>query len=93
MRSKKISLTRDKKTGRRKEWLVRYYGEYNPATDTQRRYSKAFKLKIDAENFMRQKIQELDEGLPRDEVNLTLEQLWGKYERTQRNKLCQYPNL
>lgn len=87
MRQKRICISKDTKTGRKKPWLVRWWGEYDPATDNQRRYSKSFARKIDAENYMRQKIQEFDDGLPRDEVNLTLEKLWDKYERTQRNRL------
>ena len=33
------------------------------------------------------KIQEFDEGLPRDEVNLTLERLWEKFERSQKGNM------
>ena len=78
-----ISLTKDTRSIRKKPWLVRWPGEYNPITDKQRRYSKSFAKKKEAEAFMAQKIQDFDAGLPRDEVHLTLKKLWNKFERSQ----------
>lgn len=83
----KVSLTKDSRSIRKKPWLVRWPGEYNPITDKQRRYSKSFARKKDAEAFKEQKERDLDAGLPRDEVNLTLEKLWLKFERSQRGLL------
>lgn len=33
------------------EPFVRWFGEYDPATGKQRRYSKSFRLKVEAEEF------------------------------------------
>jgi hypothetical protein len=45
----KIGLYRDPR--KEKQWVVRWYGEYEPATGREKRYSKSFKLKRDAEEF------------------------------------------
>ena len=89
MDSANITLTKDERSTRKKPWLVRWSGEYNPVTDKQKRYSKSFKRKEDAKAFMAQKVHDFDMGLPRDEVNLTLEKLWGKFERSQRGQLTE----
>ncbi len=87
MNNRNISLTKDTRSIRKKPWLVRWTGEYNPITDKQKRYSKSFAKKKDAEAFIAQKVQDFDAGLPRDEVSLTLEKLWNKFERSQKGLL------
>ena len=60
----KISLYRDPR--KTLSWVVRWYGELDPATGKQRRYSRAFKLKRDAEDFQADKQKEFREGGRRD---------------------------
>ncbi|NLW84400.1 MAG: site-specific integrase [Phycisphaerae bacterium] len=87
MNAPQLSLSRDSRSIRKKPWLVRWKGEYNPITDKQKRYSKSFAKRKDAEAFMALKSQEFDEGLPRDQVNLTLERFWEKFERSQKGTM------
>jgi len=44
------------------------YGEYDPATGKQRRYSKSFRLKVEAEEFQAAKRKETDQGVRRDKA-------------------------
>lgn len=67
----KIGVYRDPR--KKKPWIVRWYGEYEPAIGKQRRYSKSFRLKADAEEFQAAKRQEARQGLQRDRTpNVTL---------------------
>lgn len=68
---KKVSLYRDDKCGAVK-WRVRWYGKYDPKKGKEKRYSKTFDLKRDAERFQKQKEREFDKGIPRDPSNDTL---------------------
>ena len=52
--------------GKPKPWVIRWYGEYDPETGKQRRYSKAYKLKLEAEEFQAEKQAELNRGGRRD---------------------------
>ena len=61
----KIGLYRDPRN-KNKPWIVRWFGEYDPATGKERRYSKAFRLKVEAEEFRAAKIQEFGQGTKRD---------------------------
>lgn len=61
----KIGLYKDPRNTN-KPWVVRWYGEYDPATGKQRRYNKSFRLKAAAEEFQAAKMQEFGQGLPRD---------------------------
>ena len=47
-------------------WVCRWYGEYDPASGQRRRYSKAFRLRRDAERFRAAKQVELDNGTVND---------------------------
>ncbi len=60
----KISLCKDKR--KKRPWVVRWFGEYNSATGKKRRYSRSFRLKVDAEEFQKAKTQEFDRGCKRD---------------------------
>jgi integrase len=62
----KIGVYRDPR--KKKPWVVRWYGEYDPATGKQRRYSKSFRLKAEAEEFQAAKRQEVNEGTRRDKM-------------------------
>ncbi len=62
----KIGIYKDPRNKKR-PWVVRWYGEYEPSTGKQRRYSKAFRLKVEAEQFQASKRKEFSEGtIPRD---------------------------
>ncbi len=60
------------KTPKGIHWLVRWYGDFNPATGKQRRYSKTFTRKVDAIKFQEQKKAEFGQGVERDPSNETL---------------------
>lgn len=62
----KISIGCDKRS-KKKPWVCRWSGEYNPDTGKSKRYAKGFKLKVDAENFAAQKTVEFSHGGRRDE--------------------------
>lgn len=57
----KVGLYRDPR--KRKPWAVRWFGEHDPASGKQRRYSKSFRLKAEAEGFQAEKRQELGRGV------------------------------
>ena len=63
-----------------KPWVVRWFGEYDPATGKQKRYSKSFKLKRDAEAFQLQKEVEFGQGQRRDKPEeITLKDFCRSY--------------
>ncbi len=59
-----IGLYRDPR--RKKPWVVRWQGEYNPATGKQKFYSKAFRTKAEAEDFKSEQRHQFNKGVPRD---------------------------
>ena len=75
----KISIQKDTRPNRTKPYLVRWTVEYNPHTGKQKRYSKSFAKRKNAEYFCQQKQDELGSGLSRDEVNITLKELCDKF--------------
>lgn len=78
--TKKIGLYRCE-TDSGVQWRVRWYGRYDPKTGRQKRYSKTFKLKKDAERFQSKKKNELDKGTPRDQSNETLKEYTERWLR------------
>jgi integrase len=64
----KIGLYKDLRN-KNKPWVVRWYGEYDPAIGKRRRYSRAFRLKVEAEKFQADKIQEFGQGSQRDRAS------------------------
>ncbi|MHC4674286.1 MAG: tyrosine-type recombinase/integrase [Planctomycetota bacterium] len=68
---------------KKNRWVVRWYGEYNPKTGKRRRYSKAFRLKRDAETFQAAKQAEFDKGSKRDKPeDITLGDFCDKFVAT-----------
>jgi len=61
----KVGLYRDQRNKRR-PWVVRWFGEYDPSTDAQRHYSKSFARKRQAEVFRAARQAQLDRGGIRD---------------------------
>ncbi len=82
----KIGLYRDlRKT---KPWVVRWFGEYDPASGKQRRYSKSFRFKAEAEEFQAAKRQEVGQGTPRDRApDVTLSSFCKDWLNTRRPEL------
>ena len=67
----KIGLYKDPR--KQRPWVVRWFGEYDLNTGKQRRYSKSFRLKIEAEEFQATKKQDIGQGTSRDKmVNVAL---------------------
>jgi len=75
--NKKIGLY-EEKTCKGKQWRCRWFGEYDPNTGKQKRYSKTFRLKKDAQRFNKGKDAEFEKGDPRDPSTETLQEycLW-----------------
>ena len=48
--------------GRSLPWIVRWFGDYDPVTDKQRRYSRAFRHSREAKVFQCDKQAELNHG-------------------------------
>jgi len=63
--TRKVGLYQDKRN-KRKPWVVRWFGEYDPAAGKQRRYTKSFRLKRDAEEFQSKRATEFKQGERRD---------------------------
>lgn len=82
----KIGLYNDPR--KKKPWVVRWYGEYDPTTGKQKRYSKSFKLKRDAEAFQSQQIVGFKEGQQRDKPEeITLKTFCDDWLKTRANEL------
>jgi len=75
----KVSVVKDNRQCRTRPWLVRWYGEYDRCTGKQRRYSKSFLLRKDADLFKEEKEEEFQSSMPRDRQDITLKQLCQKF--------------
>lgn len=76
----KVGIYKDESKG---QWRVRWYGRYDPKKGKQKRYSKTFRKKKDAEQFKKQKEGEFNQGVSRDPSNETLKDYadrWLKYK-------------
>jgi integrase len=62
---KKIGIYREPRNKGR-PWTVRWYGEYNPTAGTQRRYTKSFRTKRQAEEYRAQVEIDFRQGAQRD---------------------------
>ena len=68
---------------RKLPWLVRWYGDIDPATGKQRRYGKSFRTKREAEDFRVEKTQEHKKGLRRDKPEeILLIRLCKEFQKT-----------
>lgn len=66
-------------------WVVRWFGEYDPITGKQSRYSKSFKLKRDAEAFQAEKANEFRKGEQRDKPEeISLKRFCDDYVKTRK---------
>ncbi len=64
-----------------KQWRVRWYGKYDPKTGKQKRYSKTFDRKTDAEQFREEKKKEFGQGVKRDPSNESLKDYCERWLR------------
>ena len=76
----KIGLYKEK-TCKGVQWRVRWFGRYNPNTGKQKRYSKTFALRKDAERFIKVKDNEFERGTPRDASTETLKEYTVRWLR------------
>lgn len=82
----KIGLYRDPR--KKKPWIIRWYGDYDPAAGKRRRYSKSFKIKRDAEAFQLQKGSEFKDGQRRDKPGkVTLKSFCEDWFKTRKPQL------
>ena len=78
MATERVGLYHDRR--KKKPWIVRWFGEYDPVKEKERRYSKSFRLKRDAEAFQVSKQSELEGGGLRDRpAELTVSEFKDKY--------------
>ena len=83
----KITLTKDTRTIRNNHYLVRWYGNYDLTTGKKKRYCKSFAKRKDAENFIAEKEKEFEQGMPRDQHDITLGDLCEKFILTRKKSL------
>ncbi len=90
--SAKVILLHDPR--KRKPYVVRWYGEYDPANGSQRRYGKSFALKKDAERFKTAKQAEFNKGAQRDRpVDISLGEFCEKYMQRRRHEWAEKTRL
>jgi len=63
----KIGIYRDPR--KVKSWVVRWFGDFDPATGRQRRYSKSFAVKREAEQYQAELQVQIGNGERRDKPN------------------------
>ena len=81
-----IAFYRDPR--RKKPWVVRWRGEYDPATGKQRFYSKAFRTKAEAEDFKSEQHHQFNKGALRDKRRaVTLGTFCEDWLRTRKGEL------
>lgn len=82
----KIGIYRDPR--KTKPWVVRWFGDYDPATGKQKRYSKSFHRKRDAEAFQSELTMAFKEGQQRDNPDeITLEDFCSEWLKTKSAEL------
>ena len=75
----KVGLYKDERNKRR-PWVVRWFGEYDPEKGKARPYYDSFKTKREAETFRAEKQAELDRGGQRDRPpNLTVGEFAARF--------------
>lgn len=74
-----IRIEKDNRPNRKKPYLVRWSGEFDPHAGRQKRYCRSFAKRKDAERFLQQKKDEFEAGLSKDERHITIKQLCDKF--------------
>ena len=85
MRNLKITTVKDKRLNRKKPWIVRWYAEYDPMTDTQKRHSKSFAKRKHAEQFVKQLENDHEQGISFQHQKITLEEMCNKFLKVKKN--------
>lgn len=84
---KKIGVYRDPRN-RGRPWVCRWYGEYDPGIGKQRRYSKSFKLKVEAEQFVARQTTDFKQGQQRDKPEeISLKDFCKDWLKTRKKEL------
>ncbi len=86
MGKSKVTIHKDDRPGRANKWLVRWFGDYDPALSKQRRYCKSFRTRNQAEQFQTEKQSELNDGDPRDPQEITLKELCDQYIKSKKHQ-------
>jgi len=86
MRKLQINLIKDKRR-EDKPWIVRWWGEYDPKTGKQKRYSKSFSRKKDAERLVDEKKGDFEAGMSIDHENTTLAQMCDSFIKAKKTPL------
>lgn len=66
----KVGVYKDGRN-RNRPWIVRWFGVYNSATGKRRRYTKSFRLKVQAEEFQASQSEGFRKGAQRDVAGKT----------------------
>jgi integrase len=83
----KIGIYKDTRN-KGKPWVCRWYGEYNPATGKQRRYTKSFTRKAKAEQFAAEQATAFRKGQQRDRPDeVTLKDFCKDWLKTRKREL------
>jgi len=85
---KQIGIYKDRRPTRKKRWVIRWLGEFNPITGKQRWYSRQFSTRAEAESFLVEKRREFAQGLPRDKARkVTLGLFFEEWLNARRHEL------
>jgi hypothetical protein len=79
MRIRNDVVVSKNKSSQNKPWIVRWWGKFDLDKEAQKRYSKSFTTKKQAEKFVEKVKIDIEEGIDIENYNLTLEQLCNKY--------------
>ena len=83
----KIGIYRDVRN-KGKPWVCRWYGEYDPAAGKQKRYTKSFRLKVEAEAFQSEQAAAFKNGQHRDKPDeVTLKDFCKDWLKTRKQEL------
>lgn len=83
-----VGLQHDRTRG--KPWRVYWYGDADPETGRQRKYTQSFEHAREARDFQAEKQTELNRGAPRDPApDMTLGQLLDEFEAARVGNLSQ----
>ena len=85
----KVTITKDTRKDRT-GYLVRWYGDYDPQKDKYSRYCRSFKTRKKADLFAAKMQADINEGEPKDPVDMTLKQLCDEVIRIKEKDLKFY---
>lgn len=81
-----IVIRRDDRDIRKKPWLVRWYSDYDPTTDTRKRHCRSFATRKLAERFVDELKYNLQNGLSQDKKAITLGDFCQKFLDAKSNR-------